>query len=161
MRFSRSWTAAAVVLAAGATWGSTARAQISVATAMAGDPLPEICAFASSLGEGTEAVVEQLGVMASPWGESDRAKLGPIMRPELDKFRMEAGVVYRIANLAPFSQEYLVVSADRNEGQTVYFRIIYETGPKGYYFKNVNFNSDFYTILKGGLVQPPEQMTCG
>ncbi|MFP1630267.1 hypothetical protein ACLB6G_00880 [Zhengella sp. ZM62] len=155
------WKAApAAVLTLAAMGGGPAAAQVSVASTLAGSADPEVCAFAASLGNGTDAVIAQLGAMAAPWGESDRAKLGPIMRPELEKFDMEAGVVYRIADLAPFAQEFMVVSADRVDGQTIYFRIIYETGPAGYYFKNVNFNSDFYDILRGGVMQKPEAVAC-
>lgn len=160
MRFPYSKAAPAAVVTLAVICAGPASAQVSVASTLAGSADPEVCAFAASLGNGTDAVIAQLGTMAAPWGESDRAKLGPIMRPELEKFDMEAGVVYRIADLAPFAQEFMVVTADRDDGQTIYFRIIYETGPDGYYFKNVNFNSDFYDILRGGVMQKPEAVAC-
>ena len=160
MRFFRPDMMPAAVLALATISTGQATAQVSVASALAGSADPEICAFATSLGKGTDGVIEQLGVMAAPWSESARAKLGPIMRPELEKFDMEAGVVYRIADLAPFAQEFMVVTADRKDGQTIYFRIIYETGPDGYYFKNVNFNSDFYDILRDRVLQKPERVAC-
>ena len=153
-------TAALFAAAAGFAATPGGAAPISVATAQAGDPAAEVCVFAEKLGEGTDAIISQLQGMARLWNESDRAKLDPIMRPEIGPFKMVAGKVYSIGDLAPFAQEFMVVTADRKDGQTIYFRIIYETGPDGYYFKNVNFNSDFYDILRDRVLQKPERVAC-
>ena len=135
-------------------------AAITVDTALAGDAAAEVCVFAQKLEDGTDAIIDQLQDMARLWVASDRAKLDPLMRPEMGPFKMVAGKVHLIGDLAPFAQEYLVVSADPKRGQTIYFRIIYETGPKGYYFKNVKFNSDYYSILSHGILHEPREVKC-
>ena len=58
---------AAAVLALATISSGQATAQVSVASALAGSADPEICAFATSLGKGTDGVIEQLGVMAAPF----------------------------------------------------------------------------------------------
>ncbi|MCB1382582.1 MAG: hypothetical protein KDJ73_06570 [Notoacmeibacter sp.] len=153
-------TAALFAAAAGFAATPGGAAPISVATAQAGDPAAEVCVFAEKLGEGTDAIISQLQGMARLWNESDRAKLDPIMRPEIGPFKMVAGKVYSIGDLAPFAQEYLVVTAAPAKGQTIYFRVIYETGPNGYYFKNVKFNSDYYSILSHGILHEPREVNC-
>lgn len=141
--------------------GSPAQAAaITLETALAGDAAAEVCVFARKLEEGTDAIIAQLQAMARLWVASDRAKLDPLMRPEMGPFNMVAGKVHLIGDLAPFAQEFLVVSADPKRGQTIYFRIIYETGPKGYYFKNVKFNSDYYAILSHGILHEPRAVNC-
>lgn len=139
---------------------SVAAAMLS-APAFAGDPVAETCALAATLPQGIEAIMTQLETMAALWGDEGRARLGPLMRPELAKFKMEAGKVWTIGDLDPFMRELLVVSADREQGTTLYFRIIYEAAPDGLYFKNVRFNSDFYEISKDPQLQPPAPVACG
>ncbi len=131
------------------------------APALAGDPVAETCGLAAALPGGTGAIMDQLNAMASLWAASDRAKLGPVMEPELGKFKMEAGKVWIVGDLDPFMRELLVVSADRNQGTTLYFRVIYESAPDGFYFKNVRFNSDFYAIISDPFLQAPAPVNCG
>lgn len=131
------------------------------APAFAGDPVAETCALAAILPQGIEPIMGQFDTMAALWGDADRARLGPLLRPEIGKFSMEPGKVYMIADFDPFARELLVVSADRKQGTTLYFRIIYESAPDGYYFKNVRFNSDYYEIIAAPFVQTPAPVPCG
>ena len=156
----KTLTGALAIAALGLAAVPAGAAAISVATAKAGDPAAEVCVLALKLGDGTDAIISQLQEMAKIWNDSDRAKLDPIMRPEIGPFKMVAGKVYSIGDLAPFAQEYLMVTADPKKGQTIYFRLIYETGPNGYYFKNVKFNSDYYSILSHGILHEPREINC-
>lgn len=129
--------------------------------ALAQDPLAETCEFASTLDKGTDVTIGQLLKLARLWPESDRAKLGPIFRPELEGFNMSKGDVYQIADLGDFAQEFLVVAADRSRASNIYFRIIFQTYEKGFFFKNVKFNSDYYKITTPAFVQDPKPVDCG
>lgn len=138
-------------------------AAISIAGAApaSAGPADEVCAFAASIAEGTDAGIAQLLTMAEPWPPSDRAKLEPIFRAEMDKFDMIAGEVWTIADLGDLATEYLIVSADRNGAGNLYFRILYEASPDGMFFKNAKFNSDYYAILANGFLDRPRKLVCG
>lgn len=125
------------------------------------DPVAETCQFANILDKGTDVVIGQLLNFARNWPDSDRAKLDPIFRPELKGFKMTKGDVYRIADLGEFAQEFLVITADKSRGSTIFFRIIFQSSTEGFFFKNVKFNTDFYKITNPAFVHDPEPIVCG
>ncbi len=129
--------------------------------ALAQDPKVETCEFAASLEKGADAAISQLSKLARLWPETDRAKLDPIFRAELQNFTMSKGTVYQVGDLGDFAQEFLVVTADRSQASNVYFRIIFQTYDKGFFFKNVRFNSDFYKITTPAFLQEPKPVDCG
>ena len=129
--------------------------------AHAQDPVAETCEFAGVLEKGTDVTIGQLLKLARLWPDSDRAKLDPVFRPELSGFEFSKGEVYRIADLGEFGQEFLIVAADRSRAANIYFRIIFQTYEKGYFFKNVKFNTDYYKITSPAFMQKPEPVDCG
>lgn len=129
--------------------------------ALAQDPMAETCEFADILDRGTDVTIGQLLKLARLWPDSDRAKLDPIFRPELEGFNLSKGDVYHIADLGDFAQEFLVVAADRGRASNIYFRIIFQTYEKGFFFKNVKFNSDYYKITVPAFMQEPKPVDCG
>ena len=136
-------------------------AGLMTAPALAQDPVAETCEFAASLDKGTDVIIGQLLKLARLWGDSDRAKLDAIFRPELTNFDMSKGDVYKIADLGDFAQEYFIVAADRSRASNLYFRIIFQTYEKGFFFKNVKFNSDYYKIIDPAFPQAPNPVDCG
>lgn len=120
----------------------------------------EACALAKALGKGTDIAIGQLLQIAHNWGESDRAKLDAVFRPDLQKFNLGEGKVFRTADLGEFAQEYLIVAADIAKAQNLYFRMIYQTFEGGYFFKNITFNSDFYEISEPPFLMVPHPVDC-
>lgn len=130
-------------------------------TAVAQDPVAETCEFAGVLDKGTDVTIGQLLKLARLWPDADRAKLDAIFRPELKDFSMSKGEVYHIADFGDFAQEFLIVAADRSRASNIYFRIIFQTYEKGYFFKNVKFNADFYKITDPAFAMAPRKVDCG
>ncbi len=128
--------------------------------ALAADPRAESCKLAAVLADGTDAIIGQFEEMAKLWDEAERAKLDPVFRPELGKFDFDKGKVYLIADFDPFMREYMVVSGDASRAVTIFFRLSFARGPRGYMFRNVDFNTDYSEIMASNLAQPPQEIGC-
>ncbi len=118
------------------------------------------CQFADALGDDTDRILLTLKGLAEKWNDSDRAKLEPIFRPQLDKFKFEPGKVYRVAGFAPYMEEYLVVSADFARAQPIFFRLKFGGSESGLVFRNIVFNTEFEEIFEVGTIASPVEVEC-
>lgn len=128
--------------------------------AAAADPRVESCGLAAVLADGTDAIIAHFERMAILWDEAERAKLDPVFRPELGKFDFAKGKVYLVADFDPFMREYLVVSGDASRAVTIFFRLSFAQGPKGYMFRNVDFNTNYAEIMATNFAHPPQEIGC-
>ena len=133
---------------------------VAAAAPAAAAPLDESCALVDALVAGGGAGgVQQLSQMADAWGESDRAKLEPLMLPALSKFNYARGQVYSIAALGDSVQEHLIVM-NLTKGGSVYMRVLYEGNGSAISFINIDFEPKFHDILKKPVLMEPVELPC-
>lgn len=128
--------------------------------AFAQTPVEHTCKLAEVLASGPDAIISQFQEMATGWPTEEKAKLDTIFRSELSKLSLKKGRVYKIVDFEPFMTEHLIVSGDPQKTAVIFFRLAYVNGPNGYFFKNVNFNTNFEKIFGDQPLQSPVAIVC-
>ncbi|MGH6923481.1 MAG: hypothetical protein ACRED5_07050 [Propylenella sp.] len=139
---------------------AAAVAALAPAQALA-TPKDDMCEFVSILAsEGASAAMTYIDKLADLWPPEQRAKLGPVVGSEMEKFDYRGGQIYQTAVLPGVVEEYFL-TLNLTGGGSVYLRVLYEGNARdALAFINVNFWSSYHSAVEDPFLQAPQPVTC-